>query len=388
MIQLPMSESIHRIVHSDARDLSFLGDGSINLVLTSPPYPMISMWDSQFSALDSVIARALQENRSREAFDRMHRSILLPVWQEMWRVLADGGIACVNIGDAVRTVDGHFQMYPNGPRILSDLYEIGFDILPQILWRKTTNAPTKFMGSGMLPAGAYVTLEHEHILIVRKHGRRQFVTDEQRVARRRSAIFWEERNIWFSDVWDLRGSAQTLKNQQTLAETSIENSPENPSQISSIPGGDAKILARDRSAAFPLDLAERLILMYSIRGDTVLDPFGGTLTTSAAALANARHSVSIEIEPELLRIGIERISTIVPELNRRVAARLAKHQAWAADYLSRKPGGLRHRNELYNSPVMTLQETILELHWIAALSGSDAPQGGKEVRAEHQVYRI
>lgn len=387
-MQENQTETRHHVIKADARDLSFLPDASIGLVVTSPPYPMISMWDSQFAAQDSIIARALEEDRSLEAFDNMHSKVLFPVWQELWRVLSDGGFACINIGDAVRTIGDNFRMYPNGPRILSDLHAIGFDILPQILWRKTTNAPNKFMGSGMLPAGAYVTLEHEHILIARKGRRRFFATDEARQQRRRSAIFWEERNIWFSDVWDLRGVAQELKPNETPTVTaSVEGLTEIPDLLVRTQGA-SKLPLRERSAAFPLELAERLILMFSVQGDTVLDPFGGTLTTTAAALASGRNSYAVEIEAELLRHGLDRIATDIPELNRRVATRLARHKVWSQEYLAKKPEGLRHKNELYGLPVMTLQETQIELPWISAISGNDDHQGGRELRAQHRIYRL
>ena len=125
----------------------------------------------------------------------------------------------------------------------------GFTSLPDILWRKPTNAPNKFMGSGMLPAGAYVTYEHEYILIFRKGGKRAFDRPpRRRQLRRRSAYFWEERNVWFSDVWtDLTGDAPGSRRRETRA----------------------------RSAAFPFELPYRLIQMFSVYGDTVLDPFAG-----------------------------------------------------------------------------------------------------------------
>ena len=80
-------------------------------------------------------------------------------------------------------------------------HRLGFQSIPLILWRKQTNAPNKFMGSGMLPAGAYVTLEHEYILVLRKGSKREFKKAEEKRNRHESAIFWEERNIWYSDIW-------------------------------------------------------------------------------------------------------------------------------------------------------------------------------------------
>ena len=128
------------------------------------------------------------------------------------------------------------------------------------------------MGSGMLPAGAYVTLEHEYILILRKGSKREFKLDAQKQNRRESAFFWEERNAWFSDVWmDLKGTSQNLGNRT----------------------------ARLRSAAFPFDLPYRLLNMFSVKGDTVVDPFLGIGTTMWAAMAAGRNCIGYEIEARL-----------------------------------------------------------------------------------------
>ncbi|MFW6335242.1 MAG: DNA methyltransferase, partial [Desulfosalsimonas sp.] len=108
---------------------------------------------------------------------------------------------CVNIGDAVRKLGDSFSLYPNHSEIIRAFLSRGLTPLPAIIWRKQTNAPNKFMGSGMLPAGAYVTLEHEYVLIFRKGAKRQFATPAQKLNRKKSAIFWEERNQWYSDVW-------------------------------------------------------------------------------------------------------------------------------------------------------------------------------------------
>src|SRR5690606_1592163 len=142
----------------------------------------------------------------------------------------------------------------------SAFIRLGFANMPNILWRKQTNAPNKFMGSGMLPAGAYVTLEHEWILVFRKAGKRTFRSEAEKKLRRESAFFWEERNTWFSDLWDLKGVKQKITNSGS----------------------------RDRSAAYPFELPYRLINMYSVKGDIVLDPFLGTGTTALAAMATER----------------------------------------------------------------------------------------------------
>ncbi|HTP58399.1 MAG TPA: DNA methyltransferase, partial [Spirochaetia bacterium] len=187
-----MPETRHTFVQGDACSLSFLADSSIACMVTSPPYPMIEMWDHLFRARNPETGRALQAGDGLTAFDLMHAD-LDRAWREAYRVLIPGGWACINIGDATRTLDGRFRLYPNHARVISACASLGFDILPAILWRKQTNAPNKFLGSGMLPAGAYVTLEHEYNLLMRKGEKREFSSEEERQARRESAIFWEER---------------------------------------------------------------------------------------------------------------------------------------------------------------------------------------------------
>jgi DNA modification methylase len=332
----------HLIHFSDARCMTAVADDSIDLVVTSPPYPMIEMWDDLFQKMDSAVKTCMSRQDGPGMFEVMHR-LLDPVWQECFRVLKPGGFVCINIGDATRTIDSHFALYTNHARILSAAREIGFTSLPCIIWRKQTNAPTKFMGSGMLPAGAYVTLEHEYILILRKHGKREFKSAEEKQRRRESAIFWEERNHWFSDVWfDLKGTVQAL--------------------------ADAK--DRNRSAAFPFELAYRLINMFSVKGDQVLDPFMGTGTTTAGAMAAGRSSVGYDTDTHLIP-AIQRTVRAVMVLAGRVAARrLARHQ----DFVEQRTAAgkpLKHMNVPYGFPVITSQEKFLQLHIPSELIQTD-----------------
>ena len=155
-------KSSHKIMFADSKEMADLPNESIDLVVTSPPYPMIEMWDEIFSRQNKEIGRALGKKEGPLAYEMMHRA-LDRVWDELYRVLKNGGIACINIGDATRTINGHFALYTNHSRIHTYMQKIGFSALPAILWRKQTNAPNKFMGSGMMPPGAYVTLEHEYV---------------------------------------------------------------------------------------------------------------------------------------------------------------------------------------------------------------------------------
>ena len=320
----------HKLLFQNAKSLKVIPSQSIDLVVTSPPYPMISIWDEAFSSQDPKIKKALDKNDGNTAFERMHQ-LLDPVWQELFRVLKNGAMACINIGDAVRTLNDNFCLYQNHSRIMKSLLDAGFSSLPAIIWRKQTNAPNKFMGSGMLPAGAYVTLEHEYILVLRKKGKREFIKEEQKQKRRESAFFWEERNLWFSDVWmDLKGASQSLFNKT----------------------------ARDRSGAFPFELPYRLINMFSVKEDTVLDPFLGMGTTAFAAMASARNSIGVEYHKAFNKDFLSKLQGIVPFSNHRIAQRMAGHLEFVKNRKKEnKP--LKYENIPYAFPVVTRQEKHL-----------------------------
>ena len=326
-------KTTHRTIFQNASRLSSLENDSVDLVVTSPPYPMIEMWDDLFCSANPDPGPALEGGRGLEAFELMHRQ-LDPVWREVYRVLRQGGFACINIGDATRTLNHDFCLYPNHARILQTMLGLGFSALPEILWRKQTNAPNKFMGSGMLPAGAYVTLEHEHILILRKGGKREFSGGDAKQARRDSALFWEERNVWFSDIWfDIKGSRQRI---------GLKNS-------------------RLRSAAFPFELAYRLINMYSVRGDLVLDPFVGTGTTLAAAMSTGRNSVGYEIDPAFGDSIAAWQDEVVGYANSLIGSRIDSHNEFVLERTKAK-GPPKHRNRHYDFPVMTRQEMDLAFY--------------------------
>jgi len=336
--------SEHCIRFADAKAMADVASQSVHLVVTSPPYPMIEMWDELFCR-QPAIKKALHSRTGINAFELMHRQ-LDRVWDELYRVLVPGGIACINIGDATRTIKGEFALYPNHSRILTHMLKMGFTNLPSILWRKQTNAPNKFMGSGMMPPGAYVTLEHEHILIFRNGGKRQFNTQEEKTNRRQSAFFWEERNQWFSDVWmDLKGARQETGDQQL----------------------------RKRSGAYPFELAYRLISMFSVMGDTVLDPFIGTGTTLFAAAVTGRNSVGYELDSAFLPLIGQGCHHAIELGHHRIGERVDGHLRFVRN---REAAGrpIKHTNQVYGFPVMTRQETEMIIPLPAAIQETSKNQ--------------
>lgn len=318
-------KTTHEAIIGDSRKRN-LKKESVDLVITSPPYPMIEMWDDIFKSMNPKI----NLSNPKEAFHLMNLE-MKKVYKQMYISLKIGGIMVINIGDATRKINNKFKLYPNAAKTIMMCEDIGFDTLPQIHWWKPTNSPNKFMGSGMLPVGAYVTLENEHILIFRK-GIREY-TEKQKEERRISAFFQNERNIWFSDIWrNVFGEKQNVIG-----------------------------LGRKRNAAYPFELAYRLINMFSVKGDLVVDPFGGTGTTSVASLASGRSSKIFDIDETFINHSLKRISNInIDNINKIIDKRYKTAISAAKEKLK-----LKNKKPKYflenGDPIYTMQERKIKL---------------------------
>jgi len=245
----------HKLIQGDARDLSFLDDQSVHLVLTSPPYWNLKKYrehPKQMGHIDNY-----------EAFI----SELAKVWSECYRVLIPGGrLVCV-VGDVClsRRSNGRHVVMPLHSDISVICRKIGFDNLNPIIWHKISNANYEvenggggFLGKPYEP-NAIIKNDIEFILMQRKPGGYRKPTEKQRELSRIGKKQYEE---WFRQIWNLPGASTKL-----------------------------------HPAPFPLELATRLIRMFSFCGDTVLDPFCGTGTSMIAAIRNGRNSIGVEIDP-------------------------------------------------------------------------------------------
>ncbi len=251
----PVAPGNVRVLRGDARRLEGIDDASVHLVVTSPPYPMIPQWDSLFARLGA------------HDYAGMHR-VLADAWAAAHRVLVPGGILAINIGDAMRTIDGEFRLWPNHATTVTAAEAAGFRSLPYALWKKPMNRPNAFLGSGFEPPNAYVTLDCEYVLLFRKGRLRRLPPHDP--ARAQSRYSRAERDRWFSQVWtDIRGARQ---------------------------GAEGR-----RTAAFPAEIPERLVRMFSLVGETVLDPFVGTGTTLLAAARWGRNAIGVEWDPGVFR---------------------------------------------------------------------------------------
>jgi site-specific DNA-methyltransferase (adenine-specific) len=257
----------------DARELSWLADDSVHLVVTSPPYWTLKRYNERPGQLGHVA--------DYEGFlDELDR-----VWRHAFRALVAGGrLVCV-VGDVClsRREHGRHVVMPLHADIAVRCRRIGFDNLNPIIWHKIANAQfevengSKFLGKPYEP-NAIIKNDMEFILMQRKPGGYRKPTERQR---RLSMIDKERFDEWFRQIWTLTGAS-----------------------------------TKHHPAPFPLDLADRLVRMFSFAGDTVLDPFAGTGTTLVAAAAAGRNAVGVEIDPAYARIAKERLATIGNLFNR------------------------------------------------------------------------
>ena len=252
--------SMHKLVNGDARDLSFIEDESIHLVLTSPPYWNLKKYKDNPNQLGHI-------DQYEEFLSELEK-----VWKEVYRVLVPGGrLVCV-VGDVCvsRRSFGRHLVFPLHADICVICRQIGFDNLNPIIWHKIANANyevangSKFLGKPYEP-NAIIKNDIEFILMQRKPGGYRKPTNKQREL---SKINKKDFNTWFQQIWNIPGAS-----------------------------------TRNHPAPFPLKLAIRIVKMFSFVGDTVLDPFCGTGTTMMASIRSGRNSIGVEIESEYCRMA-------------------------------------------------------------------------------------
>ena len=264
-----MDRTRHLIYEGDARDLSAIADGSVHLVVTSPPYAHLKRYEDHPDQLGHI--------EDYETF----LAELDKVWAECLRVLVPGGrVVCV-VGDVCisRRRGGRHYVLPLSADIQVRGRGVGFDALTPIRWLKVGNIKleasnsSRFLGKPNLPNGI-IKNDLEHILFLRKPGGYRKPTPEMEAA---SRISTEEYSEWFAPIWAIGGAS-----------------------------------TKGHPAPFPKALAVRLIRMFSFASDVVLDPFAGSATTNLAAMETGRNSIGIEIEPTYVDLMEKRLGKSPP----------------------------------------------------------------------------
>lgn len=265
----------HIIYRGDSRDLSFIPDRSIHLVVTSPPYANLKRYEEHLDQLGHI-------ESYEEFLDELDK-----VWAECERVLVPGGrIACV-VGDVCvsRRKGGRHLVLPLSADIQVRARKLRLDALTPIRWLKVANikleasSSSRFLGKPNLPNGI-IKNDLEHILFLRKPGGYRKPTAEMEA---RSRISTQEYGELFSPIWTMGGAS-----------------------------------TRGHPAPYPKEIAVRLIRMFSFAGDVVLDPFAGSGTTNLAALETERNSIGVEIEPKYLDMIERRLQVPLGETSVRI----------------------------------------------------------------------
>ena len=264
ILQIP---TIHDLYQADSRKLSFVPDESVHLVVTSPPYWTLKKYRDHQDQLGDV-----------EDYELFLQE-LDKVWRHCYRALVSGGrLVCV-VGDVClsrRKNKGRHTVVPLHASIQEHCRKIGYDNLVPIIWYKIANAVFEASGNGAGFLGkpyepnAVIKNDIEFLLMERKPGGYR----KPSVATRTLSIISDENHKqWFRSIWSGLTGAST----------------------------------RNHPAPYPEELAERLVRMFSFVGDTVLDPFMGTGTTTVSAAKWGRNSIGVELDPHYFELAQKRI---------------------------------------------------------------------------------
>ncbi len=255
-------KTIHKIIIGDSRYMKEVPNESVHLTITSPPY-----WQLK----DYGNGKQIGFNDNYEEYINN----LNLVWNECYRVLHNGCRLCINIGDqfARSVYYGRYKVIPIRTEIIKFCESIGFDYMGAIIWQKVTTCNTTggatVMGSFPYPRNGILKIDYEFILIFKKHGNAPKINKEMK---EKSKLSQEEWNKYFTGHWNFPGEKQDK-----------------------------------HLAMFPEELPKRLIKMFSFVGDTILDPFLGSGTTSLAAKNLHRNSIGYEINEYFLPIIKEKL---------------------------------------------------------------------------------
>jgi modification methylase len=250
-IEFP-SEILNKIIVGNAEKMDPIPDNSLHLMITSPPYNVTKDYDEDLSLNEYL-------------------NLLRNVFTETYRVLVEGGRACINIANV-----GRKPYIPMSDFISKIMIDIGFNMRGEIIWNKGAGAGVSMAWGSWLSASNPVLRDvHEYILIFSK-GEYQ-----RKVKNKENTITKEQFMEWTKSIWTMN--------------------PESAKKV-------------NHPAPFPIELPYRLIQLYSFKNDIILDPFIGSGTTAIAALKSERNYIGYEIDEKYAKIAEKRIEPFKKQL--------------------------------------------------------------------------
>lgn len=237
-------ENIDRIFTHTSEKMEELPDNSVHLMITSPPYNVTKEYDQDLTLRDYL-------------------DLLKNVMTETYRVLINGGRACINIANVGRKP--YIPLADHVSRLMAD---IGYNNRGEIIWDKAASAGGSCAwGSWMSASNPSLRDVHEYILIFSK-GDLNRPKGENTISR-------DDFLEWTKSIWRMNTeSAKKVKH----------------------------------PAPFPVELPHRLINLYSFKGDIIIDPFMGSGTTAVAALMSGRHFVGYDTDSNYVAVAEKRIA--------------------------------------------------------------------------------
>ena len=243
-----ISNSEHLIILGDSRNMKSVKNDSVHLIVTSPPYFNAKIY-SQWPSLN-------------EYLEDMKKTFM-----ECFRVLVPGRKFCLNISDLPEKGESGVRWIPLGAELEKVAQSVGFELVDRVIWYKTPIKGFQY-GSLPFPPSPLICDSMEYIFILRKPGKANY-NHANKIQKEASRLKREEYAEFTKQIW-------------TMRRVQIKNNE------------DGHI------APFPDELPHRCIKLYSFVGETILDPFGGSGTTTKMAIQNKRNSILYEIKKEYL----------------------------------------------------------------------------------------
>lgn len=244
------NELLNTIIEGSCENMKYIPNNSLHLMITSPPYNVSKEYDDDLSLNEYL-------------------NLLKNCFKETYRVLINGGRACVNIANI-----GRKPYIPLSDYVSKIMIEIGFNMRGEIIWNKSSGAGiSTAWGSFQSASNPILRDVHEYILIFSK-GSYKRERDKNEKELRRDNISKDEFIEWTKSIWTMN--------------------PESAKRIG-------------HPAPFPEELPNRLIKLFSFSNDIVIDPFMGSGTTAIAAIKNNRNFIGYEINKEYINLANKRI---------------------------------------------------------------------------------